>query len=247
MSFSPANPIVKYALQGMQLQAANQHAEALQVFNQAQGEASTAFEVFLATYFMATAQTTAASQYQWLLKAVEAALASEDTGAKSALATLYTKLADCCKQLQQEKEALSYNALAAEAINNFSDEGPFYHGTKAVLQPGDLLQAGRVSNYVGDLTMNHIYFTALLPGASLAAALAKGEGSGMVYLVEPSGPFEPDPNVTDKKFPGNLTRSYRSTAPLKVIAVVPDFEKQSEASVKQWREKLANSKGAIIN
>jgi hypothetical protein len=74
---------------------------------------------------------------------------------------------------------------------------------------GDLLTAGRDSNYQTELTMNHIYFTALANGAGLAAALAKGDGRERVYIVEPTGSFENDPNVTDKKFPGNPTRSYR--------------------------------------
>ncbi|RYY65184.1 MAG: NAD(+)--rifampin ADP-ribosyltransferase [Chitinophagaceae bacterium] len=93
-----------------------------------------------------------------------------------------------------------------------ADEGPFYHGTRADLQVGDLLTAGYPSNYRPEVLMNHIYFTALVNGAGLAAALAAGEGEERVYLVEPTGPFENDPNVTDKKFPGNPTRSYRSTA-----------------------------------
>ncbi len=85
------------------------------------------------------------------------------------------------------------------------DEGPFFHGTKAQLQPGDLLRAGFNSNYRPEVVMNHIYFTALRDGAGLAAELATLDGSTPhVYEVEPTGPFENDPpNVTDKKFPGN--------------------------------------------
>ncbi len=81
------------------------------------------------------------------------------------------------------------------------DEGPFFHGTKAELRAGDLLTAGFRSNYRPEITMNHIYFTALRDGAGLAAELAAGEGTPRVYLVEPTGEFEDDPNVTDKKFP----------------------------------------------
>lgn len=97
------------------------------------------------------------------------------------------------------------------------DSGPFYHGTKAELQVGDLLTAGFRSNYKPEVIMNHIYFTALANGAGLAAALANGDGQEHVYIVEPIGSFENDPNVTDKKFPGNPTRSYRSQAPLKIV------------------------------
>ena len=128
------------------------------------------------------------------------------------------------------------------------DNGPFYHGTKADLQIGDLLTAGFRSNYKPDVIMNHIYFTALgANGAGLAAALANGDGCERVYIVEPTGSFENDPNVTDKKFPGNPTRSYRSQAPLKIVGEVTDWVRQTPEELKNWREKLANVKGEIIN
>jgi rifampin ADP-ribosylating transferase len=95
--------------------------------------------------------------------------------------------------------------------------------------------------------MNHIYFTALVNGAGLAAALAKGDGHERVYVVEPTGSFENDPNVTDKKFPGNPTRSYRSQAPLKIVAEVTDWVRQTPEQLQKWREKLAISRGQIIN
>ena len=90
------------------------------------------------------------------------------------------------------------------------DSGPFYHGTKADLKIGDMLTPGFKSNYHDHVIMNHIYFTALPNGAGLAAELAPGDGNPRVYIVEPTGSFENDPNVTDKKFPGNPTRSYRA-------------------------------------
>ena len=127
------------------------------------------------------------------------------------------------------------------------DDGPFYHGTKADLQVGDMLTAGYGSNYKSELIMNHIYFTALVNGAGLAAALAKGDGRERVYIVEPTGDFENDPNVTDKKFPGNPTRSYRTQAPLKIVGEVTDWVKQTPEEIQKWREKLANVKGEIIN
>jgi hypothetical protein len=127
------------------------------------------------------------------------------------------------------------------------DNGPFYHGTKADLQIGDLLTAGSSSNYKPELIMNHIYFTALANGAGLAAALAKGDGRERVYIVEPTGSFENDPNVTDKKFPGNPTRSYRSQAPLRIVGEVTDWVRQTPEELQKWREKLANVKGEIIN
>jgi rifampin ADP-ribosylating transferase len=130
---------------------------------------------------------------------------------------------------------------------NVLDHGPFYHGTRADLQVGDLLTAGFRSNYKPEVVMNHIYFTALPNGAGLAAALAAGDGQERVYIVEPTGFFENDPNVTDKKFPGNPTRSYRSQAPLKIIGEATDWVRQNPEEIKQWRERLASSKGEIIN
>lgn len=97
------------------------------------------------------------------------------------------------------------------------DPGPFFHGTKAELRPGDLLTPGWRSNYGARHIANHIYITASENGAPLAAVLARGDGPGHVYRVEPLGRIEDDPNVTDKRFPGNPTRSYRTTEPLRVI------------------------------
>lgn len=127
------------------------------------------------------------------------------------------------------------------------DNGPFYHGTKADLQVGDLLTAGFRSNYKPEIIMNHIYFTALPNGAGLAAALAQGDGPQRVYIVEPMGNFENDPNVTDKKFPGNPTRSYRSIAPLKIIGEVSDWVRQTPEEIARWKETLAKNTGEIIN
>ncbi|GAB3837697.1 NAD(+)--rifampin ADP-ribosyltransferase [Hymenobacter jeollabukensis] len=127
------------------------------------------------------------------------------------------------------------------------DEGPFYHGTRADLRIGDLLMAGFNSNYKPEIVMNHIYFTALPNGAGLAAALAQGNGPERVYLVEPTGSFENDPNVTDKKFPGNPTRSYRSAAPLRIVGEVTEWERQTPEQIQHWRVLLANNKGEIIN
>lgn len=127
------------------------------------------------------------------------------------------------------------------------DSGPFYHGTKADLQVGDLLTAGFRSNYKPEIIMNHIYFTALPNGAGLAAALAQGDGLQRVYIVEPMGDFENDPNVTDKKFPGNPTRSYRSAAPLKIIGEVSDWVRQTPEEIARWKEALAKNTGEIIN
>lgn len=139
----------------------------------------------------------------------------------------------------------------ASSGGNVLDSGPFYHGTKADLKTGDLLTAGFRSNYRPEVLMNHIYFTALANGAGLAAALAKGDGREHVYIVEPTGSFENDPNVTDKKFPGNPTRSYRTKAPLKIVGELTDWTRPSPEELQKWREKLdhiqADSKAEIIN
>jgi hypothetical protein len=127
------------------------------------------------------------------------------------------------------------------------DDGPFYHGTRADLQVGDFLTAGFKSNYKPEITMNHIYFTALINGAGLAAEMSKDVGRARVYIVEPTGDFENDPNVTDKKFPGNPTRSYRSRESLKIIGEVTDWVRLSPEELQVWRTKLANIKGEIIN
>lgn len=122
------------------------------------------------------------------------------------------------------------------------DEGPFYHGTIADLRDGDLLSAGYRSNYRPDVVMNHIYFTSFADGAGLAAeidaVLSGSSAVPRVYAVEPTGAFENDPNVTDKKFPGNPTRSYRSTAPLKVVGEVSDWTRLTPEALQMWRKRL---------
>ena len=131
------------------------------------------------------------------------------------------------------------------------DKGPFFHGTKAALRVGDLLTAGVRSNYRPEIVMNHIYFTALRDGAGLAAELAAGDGAPRVYVVEPTGTFEDDPNVTDKKFPGNPTRSYRSREPLRIVGEVTDWTRLTPAALQAWRDRLtairADERAEIIN
>ncbi|HET7723070.1 MAG TPA: NAD(+)--rifampin ADP-ribosyltransferase, partial [Propionibacteriaceae bacterium] len=103
------------------------------------------------------------------------------------------------------------------------DPGPFFHGTRADVRVGDLLTPGWRSNYGSRPVSKHIYLTATREGAPLAAELAQGEGLPHVYRVEPLGRIEDDPNVTDKRFPGNPTRSYRTTDPLRVVEEVLDW------------------------
>ncbi|MFW5470745.1 NAD(+)--rifampin ADP-ribosyltransferase [Knoellia sp. CPCC 206435] len=118
------------------------------------------------------------------------------------------------------------------------DPGPFFHGTRAELRPGDLLTPGRRSNYGSRRQSRHIYLTAGRDGAPLAAELARGEGRGRVYRVEPLGTIEDDPNVTDKRFAGNPTRSYRTTEPLRVVEELTDWVPPSPELVRHLRARL---------
>jgi rifampin ADP-ribosylating transferase len=110
-----------------------------------------------------------------------------------------------------------------EPINDLNLQ-QFFHGTKADLNPGDLLQPGFNSNFGKGKKAAFIYLTATIDAAIWGAELALGETQGRIYIVEPTGPFEDDPNLTDKKFPGNPTKSYRSRHPLKVIGEVNDWQ-----------------------
>lgn len=113
--------------------------------------------------------------------------------------------------------------------------GPFYHGTKIKLAIGDLLSPGYPSNYEESRTLNHIYFSALLEpaiwGAELAMAFAGAKSGGHIYIVEPTGPFEDDPNLTNKRFPGNPTQSYRSREALRVVGIVEEWQGHSEEEI----------------
>jgi hypothetical protein len=127
------------------------------------------------------------------------------------------------------------------------DVGPFFHGTRADLRIGDLLTAGFRSNYDDRVVMNHVYFTSVAKGAGLAAEIAKGHGRPRVYVVEPLGDFQDDPNVTDKKFPGNPTRSYRSSEPVRIIGELEDWERYDEEFIRALRQRVAIGMGEIIN
>jgi rifampin ADP-ribosylating transferase len=117
----------------------------------------------------------------------------------------------------------------------------FYHGTKADLAVGDLIRPGFGSNFV-DRGLKHIYFSATLDAATWGAELARGEGPGHIYIVEPTGAFEDDPNLTDKKFPGNITASYRSKDPLRVTGEVEDWAGHPPEQLQQMRDNLARRK-----
>ena len=126
----------------------------------------------------------------------------------------------------------------------------FYHGTKADLAVGDLITPGFGSNFA-DRALKHIYFSATLNAATWGAELARGEGRGRIYIVEPTGPFEDDPNLTDKKFPGIVTASYRSSFPLRVTGEVADWVGHTPDELQAMKEGLAQLKeqgaGTIID
>lgn len=247
MEFNPGNNIVKLCLQGMAMEDNNQPVEATKLFHQAWDEAANDFEKFLAAYYLARHQKTASEKLLWNQTALQLAKQLNDDAVKAAFPALYTSIAQCYEELGDGDNANNARALASSFSGNPTDNGPFYHGTRADLKTGDLLTPGRMSNYKAELQMNHIYFTAIANGAGLAAALAKGDGAERVYIVEPTGSFEDDPNVTNKKFPGNPTRSYRTAEPLKVVGELSDWARQTPEEIQKWREKLANSTGEIIN
>jgi rifampin ADP-ribosylating transferase len=149
--------------------------------------------------------------------------------------------------MQDDTFAPDHDWIPVSAGNCDRVAGPFYHGTKAALAPGDLLTAGFQSNYDHSVVMNHIYFAAIAKGAGLAAEMARGSGRPRVYVVVPMGDFEDDPNVTNKKFPGNPTRSYRSRHPLKVVGEIDSWERFDPEFLKHLRERVAAGMGEIIN
>ena len=120
------------------------------------------------------------------------------------------------------------------------ESGALLHGSKADLAVGDLLVPGRRSNFGGGRIANHVYVTATLDAAAWGAELALGDGRGRIYVVEPMGSLEDDPNVTDKKFPGNPTRSYRTREPVKVVGELVDWVGHSPEQLQAMREGLAD-------
>lgn len=133
-----------------------------------------------------------------------------------------------------------------ELMNQRLDKGPFYHGTKAKLKAGDLLEPGYSSNFGEGKHANFVYLTATLDAAIWGAELAIGEGQGRIYRVKPLGKIENDPNLTDKKFPGNPTRSYRTREALKVIEEVSNWEGHSKKELQKMKDQLEKLKKAGI-
>lgn len=245
--FDPNNKIIQLCVQGMVMEESGKLEEAALLFHKAWSEATDDFERFYAAYYVSRHQKNSSDKVRWLEEALQLALKVNNDTVLSALPSLYSLITTCYEELGDTEKASRNYELSNSSKRKHSAKGPFYHGTKADLQVGDMLTAGGDSNYKPELKMNHIYFTANVYGAGLAAALAKGDGRERVYIVEPLGEFEDDPNVTDKKFPGNPTRSYRSREPLKIVGEETEWQRQTPEELRIWRERLANNKGEIIN
>lgn len=127
------------------------------------------------------------------------------------------------------------------------EPGVYLHGTKAELAVGEMLVPGRESNFEEGRVMNYVYFTATLDAATWGAELASGEGPGRIYVVEPTGEFEHDPNLTDKKFPGNPTQSFRSRDPLRVAAELVDWVGHSPEKLSAMRAVLQRIESGQID
>ncbi len=127
-----------------------------------------------------------------------------------------------------------------------AEPGTFFHGTKADLRPGALLEPGNDSNFGERKRANFVYLTATLDAAVWGAELALGEGPGRVYIVEPTGPYEDDPNLTDTKFPGNPTMSYRTRDPLRVLDEVTDWEGHPPEVLQHMRDRIEELKQSGI-
>ena len=130
--------------------------------------------------------------------------------------------------------------MSSAAATMFSQS--FFHGTRADLNPGDLITVGRQSNFTDAHPLSWVYFAGTLDAAIWGAELAVGKGRERIYVVEPTGPIMDDPNLTDKKFPGNPTRSYRSRDPLRVIAEVTMWQGHSPERLRQMKDNVARAK-----
>ena len=144
--------------------------------------------------------------------------------------------------------SMSWCSRAPLRVTGEVTEWPYYHGTRADLRPGDLLKPGYLSNFGATArTANHIYFTRTLDAAAWGAELAAGEGRGRIYVVEPTGPVEEDPNLTNKKFRGNPTKSFRSRHPLRITGEILDWQGHAPEAIKAMKDGLERLKqlGAV--
>lgn len=122
------------------------------------------------------------------------------------------------------------------------DKTRYYHGTKADLKSGDLIEAGYTSNYGQRRKAKYVYFTATLDAAIWGAELAFGDAPERIYIAEPTGPFEDDPNLTDKKFPGNPTKSYRTASPIRVVGEISSWQGHAPEVLQAMKDNLQRLK-----
>ena len=247
MRFNPTSPFIQQLMQAIIQTEQGELAQVATTLDRMYQQTDDDYDKFLLAYQFSKVTMDIFERVKWLSVSLESAQKIDDEDVKSAYVTLFRDLSEAYKALGNHDYEKKYLELAEVEPTTPTDQGPFYHGTKADLKVGDLLVPGGLSNYQDDLVMNHIYFTANLNGAGLAATLVKGTGKERVYKIVPTGEFENDPNVTDKKFPGNLTRSYRSTQPLKIVAEIEDWQALSQQQKQEWQAKVKNNEGEIIN
>ena len=160
MEFNPNNNIVKLCLQGMDLEGKSKPEEASRIFLQAWNEATNDFEKFIASHYVARHQKNVSDKLKWLEATLQLALKINNDYVKGIFPSLYSNIAKCYEELGDLDNAKKNYELAISFKDKLPDNGPFYHGTRADLQVGDLLTAGGSSNYKTEFKMNHIYFTA---------------------------------------------------------------------------------------
>lgn len=245
--FSPSNKIVKMCMQAIYAYENNEFDKAIVLLEDAYKCSETEFEKFVSSYKKAEYENDLNNKLKWFEISIKHAINSDCISSKTAYSTLYLNIAKTYEKLNELENAKKNYDLSNKYKEMPQDNGPFYHGTNVNLNVGDLLSAGRKSNYKDGLVMNHIYFTSNLSGAILAAKLVSEDNMGHVYVVKPIGDFENDPNVTDKKFCGNLTQSYRTTSDLEIICELVDLDNNSSLDIKEFKEKIYKNDKEIIN
>ena len=174
MEFDPRNNVIQLCVQGMAMEEKGSLEEARGLFLRAWNEAQNDYEKFIAAHFAARHREHLSDELKWHETALQSALKINDVTVQSAFPSLYSNIARCYEKLGDRENAAKNYELADSFRGTPTDKGPFYHGTKADMQVGELLTAGSNSNYKDELVMNHIYFTALANGAGLAASIGQG-------------------------------------------------------------------------
>ncbi len=242
MNFDPNNKIVKLCVSGMVMEF-----DSLTIYKKAWEESELDFEKIISAYFLGKTLTDLNEKLYWFKVALDVAIKSDEYYLKSALKILYEKIGEVYEELGNIEFAKENFDKATEQEAMPLEKATFYHGSRAALEIGDMLLPGFGTNNEDDLVIKHVYFTAILDSAGLAASFASGDGEEHIYIVEPTGEYENDPNLTDKKFPGNMTRTYRSTSPLKIVGEVGDWRKRSKEDREIWFENFKKNKGKINN